>query len=170
MKPIRARCWRWRGRILDLGAGDGETVRLLRSMGFDAFGIDLEPGEGVARGDIRRTPYPDESFDALITQCTFCITGDSDGAFRESRRLLKTGGRLLFSDVSFGGEAAVRAAGEAAGLKVLAIRDLTDLWREYYIESIWRGTAHQVPRGCVKKTCSYWLMVFEREAEDGSVR
>ena len=30
-------------KVLDMGAGDGETVELLRSMGFDAVGIDIEP-------------------------------------------------------------------------------------------------------------------------------
>ena len=28
-------------RIIDLGAGSGEAVRLLRSRGFEALGIDL---------------------------------------------------------------------------------------------------------------------------------
>ena len=27
--------------VLDLGAGDGETLRLLQSLGYDAEGIDL---------------------------------------------------------------------------------------------------------------------------------
>ena len=36
---------------LDMGAGDGSTVRLLRSLGHAAEGIDLEPrGEDVRRG------------------------------------------------------------------------------------------------------------------------
>ena len=31
-------------RILDMGAGDGEALRLMRAEGFDAAGIDLAPG------------------------------------------------------------------------------------------------------------------------------
>ena len=31
-------------RILDMGAGDGHTVRLLQNMGFAAEGIDRHPG------------------------------------------------------------------------------------------------------------------------------
>ena len=39
---------------LDMGAGDGETVNLLRSLGFEAEGIDLSPrGENVTQGDFR---------------------------------------------------------------------------------------------------------------------
>ena len=30
-------------RILDMGAGAGETLALLRESGFDAVGIDLSP-------------------------------------------------------------------------------------------------------------------------------
>ena len=37
-------------RWLDMGAGSGETVRLLRSLGYEAEGIDLEPsGEKVIK-------------------------------------------------------------------------------------------------------------------------
>ena len=35
-------------RVLDMGAGAGESVQLMRSLGLDAVGIDLEPrGEAV---------------------------------------------------------------------------------------------------------------------------
>ncbi|MBR2880051.1 MAG: methyltransferase domain-containing protein, partial [Oscillospiraceae bacterium] len=59
---------------LDMGAGSGETVRLLRSLGYEAEGIDLEPsGEGVIKGDYLEAPYADESFDAIISQCSFFV-------------------------------------------------------------------------------------------------
>lgn len=149
-------------RILDLGAGDGETVRQLGRLGFDASGIDLAPGEDVESGDILAAPYPDGSFDALITQCTFFVTGDVPKAFRESRRLLRPGGKLLFSDVGFGGAEMLRTAAESAGLRVLLTEDMTPVWREYYIESLWNGTAYEFcacnPRG----KCGYYLMIFER--------
>ena len=34
-----------KSRILDMGAGDGETVTLLRSLEYDALGIDRNAGE-----------------------------------------------------------------------------------------------------------------------------
>ena len=38
-------------RWLDMGAGNGDTVRLLRSLGHEAEGIDLVPrGEDVTEG------------------------------------------------------------------------------------------------------------------------
>lgn len=151
-------------RVLDLGAGDGEAVRLLRSLGFDAQGLDLEPGEDVLYGDLLCAPYPDGSFGALLTECTFYVTGDPQGALRESRRLLRPGGKLMFSDVCFGGEAALRADAEAAGLRVLLTEDLTPVWREYYIECLWEGTEYAMPCGCGRGKCSYRLMICERKA------
>ena len=37
-------------KILDMGAGAGETVGLLRDMGYDARGIDIRPGSDMRRG------------------------------------------------------------------------------------------------------------------------
>ena len=44
-------------KILDMGAGAGETVGLLRDMGYDARGIDIRPGNDmVEKGDFLRCP------------------------------------------------------------------------------------------------------------------
>ena len=71
-------------RILDLGAGAGESVELLRALGYDAAGIDLEPrSDSVQKGDLLHTGYPDASFDGVLSQCAFFLSGDVPGAFRE---------------------------------------------------------------------------------------
>ena len=47
-------------RILDLGAGDGEAVSLMREMGYDALGLDLCPGADARfREDSGPTLCPD---------------------------------------------------------------------------------------------------------------
>ena len=52
---------------LDMGAGDGATVRLLHSLGYEAEGIDLVPrGENVIPGDYLQAPYGPGSFDGII--------------------------------------------------------------------------------------------------------
>ena len=44
-------------RWLDMGAGDGSTVRLLKSLGYEAEGIDRNPrGEDVTAGDYLNPP------------------------------------------------------------------------------------------------------------------
>lgn len=67
-------------RIIDLGAGSGEAVRLLRSRGFEALGIDLAPGPDVLPGDILDPPFEPASFDAALSQCAFYLTGAPEQA------------------------------------------------------------------------------------------
>ena len=51
-------------RVLDMGAGEGEAVALLRAQGLDAVGIDLIPcGENVVRGDMLHSGYPVRQWD-----------------------------------------------------------------------------------------------------------
>ena len=144
--------------VLDLGAGAGETVALLRSRGYEARGLDLEPrGEGVERGDLLHASHADCSFDAVLAQCSFFVSGDQEGAMREARRLLKPGGKLLLSDVFFAPPLPML---EAAGFAPLHAEDLTGAWREYYLEALWRGDEPccPIPQG----KCSYWLLIGER--------
>ena len=144
-------------RILDMGAGAGETLRLLRTLGFDAVGIDLSPHvPEVLCADFLHAPFPDGSFDAVLSQCAFFVSGDVPGALREANRLLKRGGKLLLSDVFF--EPPVPLL-ERAGFSVLSAGDMTPQWREYYLEALWREDEPCcLPRG----KCNYWLLIAER--------
>ena len=148
-------------RIIDLGAGSGESVRRLRALGFDAVGIDLAPGADVERGDILAPPFGDASFDAALSECAFFLTGDPERALREAARLLRPGGKLLYSDICPGGESWLRRAALAAGLRAEAVEDITDEWKRYYIEALWRGEAELPPDGT--KNCRYLCAVFRKE-------
>lgn len=149
-------------RILDMGAGDGAAVRWLTALGFEAEGIDLAPGEGVRRGNFLSSPWPDGAFDAVISECAFYISGDAEGAAREAARLLRPGGRLLLSDISFDGAESHRAILAGAGLRVLRCEDISGEWKRYYIECIWRGTADALPDGQSRGSPKYYLTVCER--------
>ena len=148
-------------RILDLGAGDGQAVELLREQGYQAEGIDLAPRSGLVRqGDLLRTGYPPESFDAVLSQCAFFVSGDVPGALAESRRILKQGGLLLLSDVFFTPPLPLLAG---AGFQILCAEDLTEQWKRYYLEALWREDldCRPLPRG----SCGYWMLIGRKDSD-----
>lgn len=146
-------------RWLDMGAGDGSTVRLLRSLGYEAVGIDLAPrGEDVLQGDYLHGPYADASFDGILSECSFYVSGDVPCALKEAGRLLRKSGKLVFSDVT---ENVVTLLNQCrqAGFAVRHLEDLTEQWKEYYLEALWKEDNVCLPRG---KKFSYVLFVCER--------
>ncbi len=150
-------------RVLDLGAGDGDGVRLLRSLGFDARGVDQKAAPDVEEGDLLHTRFPDGGFDAVMSECAFFVSGDVAGALRESARLLVPGGTLLLADVFFEPPEPLLAA---AGFQIAAKEDWTSAWREYYLRALWEGTAEPCP--APKGKSQYWMLIGRR-GENGSV-
>ena len=144
---------------LDMGAGDGSAVRLLRCLGYAAEGIDLEPrGKDVVRGNYFESPWQDGFFDGILSQCSFYVSGNVPVALTEAARLLRKGGKLVFSDVT---ENVVTLLNQVrqAGFAVRHLEDLTDQWKEYYLEALWTQEDVCLPQG---KKFSYVLFVCER--------
>ena len=106
-------------------------------------------------------PLADASVDAVVSQESFCHIPDVKKALAEARRILKTGGRLAFTDwvahqplaaadaqLMWDGMAIqplrsipdYRHLVEGVGLRVLSVTDLTEEWRP-----IAQRTARHVP-------------------------
>ena len=101
-----------RGAVFELGCGGGLNQQFYDAHGVTRFaGVDpngklreYAAAEARARGwdaDIRggvgeAIPFPDESFDTVVSTFTLCSVRDQQQVLRETRRILRPGGALLF--------------------------------------------------------------------------
>jgi demethylmenaquinone methyltransferase/2-methoxy-6-polyprenyl-1,4-benzoquinol methylase len=108
------------GRVLDLGAGTGDLARLvqaerpgLKTVAADftlemmqigrSRSPDLLPENGVLSwigADGTRLPFPEASFDRVISGFLLRNVTDLEGCLREQLRILKSGGRLVALDTT----------------------------------------------------------------------
>jgi len=102
-------------RVLDIGCGTGYLLRLLARQwpqASELAGIDpapsmIEAAEDSARdermqfsvGAAERLPYPDSSFDLVVSTTSFDHWSDQQAGLRECARVLVPGGRLMLVDL-----------------------------------------------------------------------
>ena len=101
-----------KGRILEVGCGEGNLTRLVAQQGYETDGIDISPtaiqwakgqNEGMSRqpnfrvGSVLALPYQDEMFEVIIDGlCLHCIIGSDRNLFlTEVYRVLKSQGVLI---------------------------------------------------------------------------
>ena len=105
-RPIR--------RLLDLGTGTGEMLRLFAPQIETGEGIDLSRDMlAVARskleednldhcrvrqGDLYALPFPDDSFDTVVVHQVLHFVDDVASALNEAARVLVDGGQMLIAD------------------------------------------------------------------------
>lgn len=95
-------------RVLDYGCGAGEVVKLLRSEGVQAFGCETFYSGGDTRnavGDLLgtailpmedgRIPFPDQSFDIVLSNAVLEHVEDLGAVLSEIARVTKPSGRVL---------------------------------------------------------------------------
>jgi SAM-dependent methyltransferase len=106
--------------VLDVACGRGTSaVHLAEQFGCHVVGLDYSAENldaarsrarerGVARlvtfrqGDAEALPFDEGTFDALISECSFCTFPDKATASAEMARVLRPGGRLGLTDVIVG--------------------------------------------------------------------
>ena len=110
-----------RGAVLEIGGGTGENLAHYRDVDrvvvaepdpFMRRRLDQKVSDAgvpveVSAARAEELPFPDGSFDTVVSTLVLCTVPDQEAALDEVRRVLCPGGRLLFIEH-------VRAAGSAA--------------------------------------------------------
>jgi SAM-dependent methyltransferase len=101
--PLRYLAVPQKGRMLDVGCGDGSMLKLAEELGWDAEGVDFD-ADAVANarrksltvraGALADQKYRDDSFDLVLMSHVIEHVPDPLGTMREIRRVLRPGAVL----------------------------------------------------------------------------
>jgi len=92
------------GRLLDVGCGSGQRLKLMHDMGWCVEGVDFDPaavnnakskGLQVRLGKLETQKYPDNHFDAITMNHLIEHVHHPLGLLHECYRILKPGGWLV---------------------------------------------------------------------------
>ena len=91
------------GKVADIGCGNGQFLRIARDLGWQAWGVDLDPkavetakktGATVLQGGFPDTGLPSEHFDVVTLSHVIEHVHDPIAALKEAFRILKPGGQI----------------------------------------------------------------------------
>jgi SAM-dependent methyltransferase len=97
--------------VLDLGAGTGATLAMLRRTGATVHGLDVSPTAArfcrsrglstVTVGDAANLPYPGSCFDAVVLTDVIEHLADDSAALRGVERVLRPNGVAIITVPAF---------------------------------------------------------------------
>jgi SAM-dependent methyltransferase len=97
-----------RGRCLDLGCGTGLHISTLIDLGWSVAGVDVSEDQlrlarervgdevELVQADASELPFPDATFDAVLSAFTHTDVDDFEGLLREAARVLRKGARFVY--------------------------------------------------------------------------
>ena len=120
--------------VLDAGCGSGRYLRELGARGARAIGVDLSAAmlerarqttTRITRADLRALPFDTMSIDLVVCGLALGDVAELELALTEIARVLRPGGRVIYS--------VVHPAGEAAGWS----RTFESGGRQWAIDGFW---------------------------------
>ncbi|HZK29442.1 MAG TPA: class I SAM-dependent methyltransferase [Clostridia bacterium] len=143
--------------ILDLCCGAGDSVSLMSELGITAAGVDRENVIDYAKEKYpnlphsvwfceqaqsnNQLPFEDQTFDAVLCECSFHLLDDSAYMLDEVRRVLREGGLFLLSDVCDG------EPFDFSGFQLIDWQDETDQLKAFVARWMWE-TETRFPDNC----------------------
>jgi len=96
---------RERGRLLDVGCGNGQFLARMRELGWEVMGVEPDPeavriarerfGLEVVQGTLEEAGLSEGSFDVITMNHVIEHVPDPVATLSECRRLLRPGGKLI---------------------------------------------------------------------------
>ena len=147
--------------VLDAGCGTGRYLSELGDRGARVIGIDLSPAmldrardltQRLARADIRAMPFAAMSIDLVVCGLALGDVAELELALSEIARVLRPGGRVIYS--------VVHPAGESAGW----VRTFESEGRQWAVSGFWHSLdRHRQACAAAGFTIDEWC---EPEIED----
>lgn len=160
--------WPEKALVADIGCGLGASLKLMKSKGLHPMGLDTcldsvreaqrNSGCPTVVGRAERLPLPDDYLDGLVCECVVSLTEDQPAVFQEFHRVLKTGGKLLMSDISlvrlngsnpFANQTCLKGATHPdktstmlsnAGFAIRLVTEYPDALKELAAQLLWQGS------------------------------
>lgn len=103
-------CPTHKDHILDVGCGEGNTLRYLYNLGYQVTGLDLSASllcscqqeeviPPLLQADACWLPLQGEEMDLVLSECSLSAFSNTLPAINEINRVLRPGGMYVFSDL-----------------------------------------------------------------------